>query len=299
VAQCIQMKYQRARKLKTRVDRRQGSVLILAIGLAFIVILLILFSFRLAEFLLKYTNNQTLTEATALRVAMILNENDNAGKMNNLVVQSRELLFDSRAAYHATLDANHFFLEPLARQLLDQSRRGAWSVDQCRQKLIAAQLNKIQTLAMTDAELATRNAKVVSVDVGHMKDLRSNVYDDSADELQEYDARKSWVDAKTQRFNGNINAKLRDEDEEQNFKISPLRIPVNNKVEQASLARVQDFISTATIVSKGEPTKVFCDQMPCAISIRITYPVDQFHNFNEPNVAIPATAITTGAQPMP
>ncbi len=293
------MKYQLSRKSKIRVARRQGSIIILAIGLAFIVILLILFSFKMAEFLLKYTNNQTLTEATALRVAMILNENDNAGKMNNLVVQSRELLFDSRAAYHATLDANHFFLEPLARQLLDQSRRGAWSVDQCRQKLIAAQLNKIQTLAMTDAELATRNAKVVALDVGHMKDLRSNVYDDSADELQEYDARKSWIDPKTQRFNGNINAKLRDDDEEQNFKISPLRIPVNNKVEQANLARMQDFIRTATIISDGKPIKYFCDQMPCAISIKITYPVDQFHNFNDSNVAIPATAITTGAQPMP
>lgn len=293
------MNYQCSVQSIVRSDRKHGSVLLLSIGLSLIVILLILFSFKMGEFFLKYTNNQTIAEATALRTAMILNENDYAGKMNNLVVQSRELLFDSRAAYHATLNSNYFFLEPLARQLLDQSRRGAWSLDQCRQKLIEAQLNKMQTQSVKDAELESRNAAVVSLEVGNMKDLRSNVYDDSADELQDYDKRKSWIDPKTLRFNGNIDAKLTNEDEEQTFKISPLRIPVNGKVEQANLARKEDFVSTAKLVRDGKPIAYFSDQIPSAVRMKIAFPGDPLNAQSESKVMIFATAVTTGAQPMP
>jgi hypothetical protein len=271
----------------------------LALALGFLIIVLIFFSFKLATFFLSYANNQTVTEATALGTAMVLNENDNAGRMNNLIVQSRELLFDSRAAYHATLDANHFFLEPLARQLLDQSRRGAWSVDQCRKKMIDAQLKKMQTQVLKDEELKRRGAEVVALEVGNVKDLRSNVYDDCADELQEYDKRKSWIDLKTQRFNGNINAKLMNEDEEQNFKLSPLRIPVSGKVEQANLARGEDFVSSTTVVQDGKPNQFFSDQMPSAIKIKLAFPSDTVSLDQQSKVVISATAITTGAQPMP
>ncbi len=278
---------------------KRGSILLLALALGFLIIVLIFFSFKLATFFLSYANNQTVTEATALGTAMVLNENDNAGRMNNLIVQSRELLFDSRAAYHATLDANHFFLEPLARQLLDQSRRGAWSVDQCRKKMIDAQLKKMQTQVLKDEELKRRGAEVVALEVGNVKDLRSNVYDDCADELQEYDKRKSWIDLKTQRFNGNINAKLMNEDEEQNFKLSPLRIPVSGKVEQANLARGEDFVSSTTVVQDGKPNQFFSDQMPSAIKIKLAFPSDTVSLDQQSKVVISATAITTGAQPMP
>ncbi len=72
------------------VDRNVDSVLFLSIGLNFIVTLLILFSFRMGEFILQYTNIHPITKATAVRAATVLNGHDNLARMNNLVVQSRE-----------------------------------------------------------------------------------------------------------------------------------------------------------------------------------------------------------------
>lgn len=79
-------------------------------------------------------------------------------------------------------------MEGLGRQLLDQARYGAWLLNGAREKLIVAQLLDLQKNINSDPNLENKNARVVDLEVGYTRNNSgSNVYDDFADELQDFD----------------------------------------------------------------------------------------------------------------
>ncbi len=246
-------------------------------------------------------DSQSISDSAVLQSVEILNENDCIGKINNITVMSRELVYDTRASYEATLNANYFFLEPLARQLLNQSRFGSSVVDQGRKQLILSRLDQLAKVLKADDTLAIHQAEIVDLQVGMTTDPKSNAYDDSADELQEFDLKNHYVDVKTKRFFGNVNAKLPENDADLCFKISPLRGIVQGQVQQAGLLAETAFIKTAQLIKEGQTVKkVSCDQMPCAVKIQFSFPVNSDLSANaDRRVSISTCALTHGGQPVP
>ncbi len=64
--------------------------------------------------------------------------------MNNLVERSRELVFSSRKAYDDCVSEEFHNMEPLMRDLLEESRTGAQHVEKTRETLSSAILADMQ-----------------------------------------------------------------------------------------------------------------------------------------------------------
>lgn len=276
-----------------------GSMLLLTCAIGILIVLGIVFAISLGKFFVHHTHDQNVVDSTTLKAALLLNADDHAGKMNNLVIQSREMVFDARSAHNATLNSDFWYLEPLAQRLLDQSRWGAQFVENGRKRLITEEIKGLQNLAGTDQSLKNHGATVVSLEVGSLADRRSNVYDDEADELQSLDKEKKWVDPQTRRFNGNINAMLPFEDQDLTFKISALHAPSNGKMVQASLVAANEFEKMVTIIDKGKPVAAICDQMPSAVRLNFAFPDKLTQEYGPVEFKFSAAASTNGAQLVP
>lgn len=282
-----------------RRSRQTGSMLILACAIGILIVVGMVFAINMGKFFVHHIHDQSVSDSLTLKAAMLLNADDRAGKMNNLVIQSRELVYDSRAAYNATLNANYSHLEPLAYRLLHQARWGAQFVDKGRQRLIEENIRALKTLVASDLDLKNHGASVTALEVGSVADTRSNVYDDEADELQSLDRQKRWIDPETKRFNGNINATLPDEDQDLTFKVSPLHAPNNGKMVQASLISANEFVKTATVIEKDEPKDSTCDQLPSAVRLNLAYPDRVTKEYGDVQFKFSSAASTNGAQLVP
>jgi hypothetical protein len=277
----------------------RGSMLLLTCAIGVVLVILIVFAVTLGQMFVHHVHEQSITDASTLRAAAMLNANDQIGRMNNLVVQSRELVFDSRAAQSSTMTRDYWYLAPLAQRLLDDSRWGASFVDQARQRLIVERLKSLLIMASSDASLQSHGIKVTGIQVGNLADSRSNVYDDEANELQEFDDSKHWIDPKTRLFVGNINAELPNEDKDLIFKISPLYPPIKGKMVQAAIINNNDFKPTATIIENGKPTETTCEHMPSAVKIDYAVEEKAGKDYGPINFRFSSSATTNGGQLAP
>lgn len=288
-------------KLAAKRNNQQGAVIILTCALILVLILILMFSFQVWKVFFNFQDSQSIADAAALRAAEILNENDCIGKVNNMTVMSREMVYDTRASYEATLNPDFFFLEPLGRQLLDQARYGSSVIDLGRKQLILARIDQLERMLKEDDALSARQAEVMDLQVGITPDLKSNAFDDSADEIQEFDLRKRYVDPKTKRFYGNIDAKLPGDDADLIFKLSPLRGIIQGQVQQAGLLSERSFVKIMQLITKGERVKkITCDHMPCAVKIQFSFPAERNPVIGGgKSVMVSTGALTHGGQPVP
>jgi len=274
-------------------------MLYLTCAVGILIVIVIVFAISMGKLFVHRTHDQSVVDSTTLKAALLLNSDDHAGKMNNLVVQSREMVFDARCAHNATLNSEFWYLEPLAQRLLDQSRWGANFIENGRKRLIVEKIKGLQEMVSNDQSLKNHGATVLSLEVGSLADGQSNVYDDEADELQSLDKQKNWIDPETRRFKGNINAVLPFEDQDLTFKISPLHAPNNGKMVQASLVPPNEFEKMATIVDKGKPVTVSCDQVPSAVRLNFDFPDQIGNGYGSVELQFSAAASTNGAQLVP
>lgn len=293
------MRGNKTKRIIRRKGARPGSMLLLTCAIGVLLVIGIIAAINFGKFFVHHIHDESVVESLTLKAATILNADDHAGKINNLVVQSRELVFDSRCAYNATLNSDYWYLEPLAHHLLDQSRWGAQYVDTGRKRLIEEEIKSLQNLAVADQSLKNLGAVVVDFEVGSPADRRSNVYDDEADELQTFDKQKQWIEADTKRFNGNVNAILPYEDHDLAFKISPLQAPSKGKMVQASLIPPNEFEKSAKIIEKGKPIAAQCDQMPSAVKLGFAFPDQLGKDYGSVEFKFQQAASTNGAQLVP
>jgi hypothetical protein len=277
----------------------RGSMLLLACAIGFLLVMGIVFAIMLGNMFVHRVHDQSLTEATTLRAAVMLNANDQIGRMNNLVVQSRELVFDSRAAENSTLSRAYWYLQPLAEHLREDARSGATLVDNARQKLIADQIKSLQELARSDPTLKERGAKITGMQVGDIAEASSNVYDDEANELQDFDEQQHWMDPKSRLFNGNISAPLPNEDGDLSFKISPLCPPRNGKMVQAAIINTSDFEPAATLIEDSKPKAASCEQIPSAVKIDYSFEDSLSKDYGHIDLRFSTAATTNGGQLAP
>ncbi|PWT95620.1 MAG: hypothetical protein C5B53_11140 [Candidatus Melainabacteria bacterium] len=293
------IKRRRGEKIIRLTAAKPGSMLLLTCAIGVLLVLGIIAVISFGKFFVHHIHDQSVVDSITLKAATILNADDHSGKINNLVVQSRELVFDSRCTYNATLNSDYWYLEPLAHRLLDQSRWGAQFVDTGRKRLIEEEIKSLQNLAVADQSLKNLGAVIIDLEVGSPADRRSNVYDDEADELQSFDQQKKWVEPETRRFNGNVNANLPYEDHDLTFKISPLQAPSKGKMIQASLIPPNEFEKSVKIIDKGKPVAALCDQLPSAVKLGFAFPDQVSKDYGSVEFKFLQAASTNGAQIVP
>ncbi len=264
----------------------------------------------------------------ALTLAQVLNRDDRQGQMNNLVERSRELVFSSRKAYDDCVSEEFHNMEPLMRDLLEESRTGAQHVEKTRESLSAAILADMQ-LAQKDFNQRLKQANSMNLswmkttvptlkqlELGSIEKVNSNVTAPPGfAELRKLDEKNGICDPKSGSYLGNINAKLPGADADLDFKMSSLAPPVGSTISGARLtdtnvfkqSKVLPITSTEGDGDKNAPQSEAekrkaqkIDQIPSAVKVKLSVSVSAGGNNQlQDNLGVTTAATTGGAQPAP
>ncbi len=161
-------------------------MLLMCVVVIFILLLTTGAAFWCLSLLYSRDEVQNRAGSAAISIAQILNSHDFTGRMNNMIMHSRELVFDSRRILNR-VDSDEDFAElrPLALQLMNESRSAAISVEKERNQLAAATLTALRqevmrqtakpfkAVSMIDTGPAT--TELLDVHIGTLDAIESNV----------------------------------------------------------------------------------------------------------------------------
>src|SRR5262249_3173717 len=158
-------------------------------------------------------------------------------QMNNLVANSRELVFNSRTSYkHASDEFPQ--MTDLADRLLLESRAGADIVEKARRDLVVILLKDVQTSAKVASKSGSLGqgvalpwanssaAEIQDLHVGNIKHVESNVLAPYGnDPLLNLDTKSGYIDPATHLYYGRSIIRL-PEDADKRFHLTSLAAPV-------------------------------------------------------------------------
>lgn len=290
--------------------RVKGNMLMMVAWCTGILLLAIALGLSIQYYFFSDKNLQFAADQLAMTTALNLNYNDHIGQMNNLVANSRELVFNSRTAYNSTVD-NCPHLSGLANRFLTESRQGADYVEQARQALVALTLANIRTTLRTQSTnlkglpalpwSKSTSAEIVNAKLGSFKDVESNVLAPSGNEnLLNFDTKYGYIDSATNLYYGNSNLRL-PEDPDKNFYIASLSAPVNGIIAPAKLASAETFQRSLDMIKNGETEPSGnCQQLPSAVQIDMQTKITNLAVMDVTNtLTVDSTAATNGAYPVP
>jgi hypothetical protein len=259
-----------------KIRNNKGSFLVLIIAFAMLVTILGVFTIDLISTLLNKQLLNNRAQMLALQVGAIFNAGDRAGRINHLVVGSRELIYRSRQKLNMTGQVPFDHLRPLAEQLLDQARNGAVLLEQERKRLIMTRLSETKLLltrnqsnSNNDSSVATGSPDqfVDQANVGTYNEYASEVSSSLVEpELKKYDLKHHYIDKSTGCYLGQIDSKLPDDDEDLSFKLCKLP-PLTHG---CSLRNPADYKQYAVVIlNQRTVLPINCDQMPSVISLKL------------------------------
>lgn len=289
---------------KRRNSRNAGNMLMMTAVVGGIVLTVITVGVLICILFLSQKRAQGQVDEVALSMATLLNRGNYSGQMNELVEHSRELVFISRNAYQeAGISYSH--LEPLARQLLEESRNGARTVESGRQSLVREILKQLRDSARSNkARLATSNTFMIpwlstyplninKLDIGFIERVQSNVQAPAAlPDLKKYDIDRRYVEASSSIYMGNINATLPGADSDLVFKLSSLAAPVDNTVAPSRLTSERAFKRLATVIDGDKATQGGCDQLPSAVRLDLLMTISSEFGANNKRKAAKSPGVT-------
>jgi hypothetical protein len=278
---------------------KSGSIMLIVLVFAVLLCAGLVCFFNVQISCLANDKATATANSMALRLAILLNGEDHVGRMNNLVAQSRDLVYYSRQQYDETLGNQYSNLQPLAHRLLDDARWGAVIAESGRQELLIQTMDQLRTEALNDKSPESCGMKLQELEVGRFDQSTCNVTNHADEPLQTEDERMRLCDSKSKLFAPNINAKLENRDSDLSFKLSALPPPRLNFARPAALIHGAQLLHDGTLVQDGEP---YLDgdpaYMPCAVKVKLI-PSERAPSSVRPTVPVYAAACTSGAQPMP
>ena len=291
----------------------RGNMLFLCVAIGCLILVLtgIAFWFQLVFF-----SNQRLQdsgEKVALQAAQKLNDNDKAGRLNNLIGDSRELVFEARQMHDATLNNAHFRdYEKLAAQYTDQAREGARLVSEERQRLVNATVMEMRSLVKgkttplgREIELfdaTVDKPKIVDFKIGTLDNMESNVQAPSAvPDLVAFDNSRSYL-KRGKDFDFYVagkSLKLPAPDDDIDFLLSPLPMAVNDNAAPMRLVSEKHFKPTMSILENGNDAIGSCSIMPSCVQVLMSVKMKSKVVDNvESGTKSLSTACTNGASPL-
>lgn len=284
--------------------------LCVAIGCLILVLTGIAFWFQLVFF-----SNQRLQdsgEKVALNAAQKLNENDNVGRLNNLIGDSRELVFTARQMRDVTLYNPHYRdYEKLAAQYMDQTRDGARLLADERQRFVNATVAEMRSLVKgkttplgREIELfdaSVDKPKILDFKIGTLNNLESNVQAPPAvPDLIAFDNAHSFL-KRGKDFDFYVagkSLKLPAPDDDLDFLLSPLPMAVNDTAAPMRLVSEKHFKPTMSILENGNDAIGSCSIMPSCVQVLMSVKMKSKIVDNvETGTKSLSTACTNGALP--
>ncbi|MBX3138654.1 hypothetical protein KF707_20665 [Candidatus Obscuribacterales bacterium] len=265
-----------ARRLK---NRRAGAILLLIVAVGFMVLATGFIVICFFMVLSQQGRDSSQTDAHALSFASEINGQDWVGEINNMTGFARELVFTSRQECHRVSRECPQF-NALAKQLLDEARLSSMQVEADKRTLLKdidaslkvsirnAEQEQKRKRGLALAWFSTEPSQLESVELGFMDGVSSNVIAPAAiPELKAFDIASKSLDEKSGFYNGNINAKLPEPDNDLDFRICSLPACVKTTVSPARLASNDEFRTLLTLQAGKTTDFSKCEQLPSAVRV--------------------------------
>jgi hypothetical protein len=257
-----------------KIRNSKGAIFILMIAFAILITTVGIFTIDIISTLLNRQLLDNRAQTLALRAAAIFNSGDRAGRINHLIVGSRDLIYRSRQNLNMTGQVPFDHFRPLAQQLLDQARNGAILLEQERKRLITARISEVKLLLTesnsTNASgtIFSQNQFVDQANIGACNEYMSEVSSSLVEpELKKYDLKRRYIDKGKECYLGQIDSKLPDDDEDLSFKLCKLP-PLTHG---SSLLKPTDYKQYAVIILNQKTVLPdACDQMPSVIGLQLS-----------------------------
>lgn len=228
-------------------------------------------------------------ESFSLQAAQKLNPNDFAGKLNNLMGRSRELIFTARQMHSMTeADPELQSYEALAAQVLSESRESINFVSDERERFAKLSIVQLrQMLKEFDREsspglsllsASACNMRIHDLRIGWLSKVESNVEASGANyDLLAFDRSQNYlIDGKNlSLYRGNVNLKLPGEDSDLDFVLSPLSAPVKGKSAPMRLVLADSFKDIFQLRKDGQNVIGDMSLCPSAVQVVMTMAVKE------------------------
>ncbi len=260
--------------------------------------------------LAQQKRGQTDTDEIALNMAKLLNDGDRIGQMNNVVERCRELVYISRVNKVTADTLGIEMYQPLAEQLLEESRANSELVEAERKNQIKLAVKNVATFVyqhnMTTKSgsrfrlpwFQTNFPEIAQVNFGSIQGVQCNVENlQVIGDLRENDLGQNYIQAGSNLYMGNIDAKLPAPDNDLVFKLSSLPCDVGGVVAPVRLTNPDVFTSPCQIVDSEKETGLLPDQLPGALQVVET--MDVSASDNKGSIRLGSTATADGALPPP
>lgn len=298
-------------KIHPKIRRTGANVLALIalIGTGIIAVLLI--GVVLMMIFLSSSGGKNTADELAIGVAKTLNSEDKQGRTNILVERSRELVFSSRKNYNE-ISRNYRYLEPLARQNMEESRLGARLVNE-ESRAVANALQSDCSTQLREyekrlSERSTRNLswfrtatpKIIDCSLGTLKDADSNALAPQGfEELKAFDLSSEFVNRESHLYKSEVDAKLPSPDDDLHFRFSALPAPVKGTIPGARLMSDEKYQEQSKIDVQSKNIS-FDGKIPCAVRLKLSTQLTASGRGElSGNVASSSVALTNGGSPAP
>jgi hypothetical protein len=224
---------------------------------------------------------QMSCEKTAFVAAQELNFNDHSGKLNNLLICSRELVYTDRQMLLCTQTCQDFAeLQPFAADILDDARENSKCVCQERTTFTTQTLNKLRQIIADRSNRSNWSAMVLNISqsepqivdfrLGNLANNQSNVIAHEAVlELFYYDIRKRFIVSGKQNdlYRAGVNLELPPPDNDLQFALSPVIAPTLGNISPLRLAANDHFVNTIALRESGQDLPSLSKLSPNAIQL--------------------------------
>lgn len=260
--------------------------------------------------LAQQKRGQSDTDEVALNLAKLMNGDDRVGQMNNVVERCRELVYVSRTNLNKASSMSNPLFEPLAQQLLNESRANSQLVENERVNQLNLTTLRIKSF-IANHNQSTRSGNrlalpffqtqfpiIQEANFGAIAGVQSNVENlQVIPELKDYDLGQHYIQPGSNLYMGNINAKLPAPDSDLDFKLASLPANVGGTVAPARLANPEVFQRTAQVINVNQQTHTLPTHLPAAI--QLVENMDVAGGSNKGTVRLSSTATADGGLPPP
>jgi len=292
--------------VKRKPVRLQGNMLIMVALSIFMLMLVVALGMSIQYCFFSNKNLQFSSDQFTVGLATNLNCNDRIGQMNNIVVSSRELIFNSKNT-DDNINQNAPQLALLANNFLTESIQGADLVERARSQQITLIIGDVRNAIKQTTLIGntgppilpwakSSEPEITNVRLGSIEQVESNVqgpYGNSG--LLSLDTEYGYIDPISHLYFGNCILRLPGITDRQ-FSVASLPAPVNLIVAPVKLTSATVFHEIASIFVNGSQKINTCSQLPSAVQVDIQMPIANRVLFEiKDKVKVGSTAATNGA----
>jgi len=292
--------------------RNHGNLLVMTAIVGGLLFLILAFGLLVSAFFFAQKRVQQQADRMVVSIAKRLNEGDRIGQINNLVERSRELVFVSR---HNVTDANERLehIEPLARQLLEESRAGAQMVESERSAIARSLPDDVIAEAEEQMKenaravqvnlpfMRTFSPRLDSLELGYIDDVDSNaLLPEGVGELKTYDIARDYAQKDSGLYGANVDARLAGSDSDLVYKFASLAAPVKRTISPARLTAAAVFQPLVSLYDEENKIGGASNQLPTAVRLELIAGVSSRPDGQvDKQFKVTSAATTSGAMPPP